>query len=402
MGRKPNQLRAFLLSGIILLLVSCASPIGQAETGLAQTDITLAGLAQKPAEVSECVLPACASLGFTQEGQPAQVQGAAPLLRAQGQTGEPWKVDTGMPSPDGAWVAYTSIGNETGGPVFLQNAQTGEWINLIEQVNAHPTGKQPQFAQDYGWDVIGWLPGSAALAIGPVDLSLVLIVDLQTYQANLIPFSGSGRGGRMFVDLAPDGKSILFIGDDAAGGQMMAELDIATGAVVERLHVPYVQGMLSNPRYSPDQSSVAYLVQSGQPEQGLEYAIHLLSRQTGETRVLVQDNLTMTVPKWSPDGQKIAFVRREEALPGFTGQEAGLPAERTNVWVLNMSDGQQAQISFADGFARSPAWAADSQTLAYVLGDGEVRLADLNQPGKTWQAAGATLHPELTNVFFLP
>ena len=93
-------------------------------------------------------------------------------------------------------MAYTSISSESGGPVFLQNVKSGEWTNLIEAVNAHLPGGQIAFAQDYGWDVIGWFPDSARLMIGPLDLSLVVIVDLTSFAAQSITFPGGGRGGR--------------------------------------------------------------------------------------------------------------------------------------------------------------------------------------------------------------
>lgn len=387
MTRRWHLVFVFFLGALI---IACA------------TQTPASGIAQQAGESQSCDLPACASLVISQDGQPGGPQAAPSLSRSQSMADLPWKIDTGSPSPDGNWVAYTSVGNETGGPVFLNNVPSGQWVNLIEQINAGlPEGALP-LAYDHLWDVIGWLPDGSGLAIGPVDLSLVVLVDLNTFESRFIPFPGGGRGGRMFVDLAPDGSRLLFIGDDSAGDQVMAEMILATGEILDRLHQPYAQGVLSNPRYSPDQERIAYLVQTGQPDPGLEYAIHLLSTGSGETRLLADGDLAMTVPEWSPDGRAIAFVRRQGPPPSFTAKDSNLQEERGNVWVVSLADQQETQVTFADGLVRSPTWAANSQVLAYVTGDGQVQLVDLTQPGETWQASGPSLHPELTTVFFLP
>jgi dipeptidyl aminopeptidase/acylaminoacyl peptidase len=250
--------------------------------------------------------------------------------------------------------------------------------------------------------VIGWFPNSASLMIGPLDLSLAVIVELNTYASQSIPFPGGGRGGRQFVNLAPDGKRFIFITDDAAGDQVMNSMEIETGQISELLRLPYEEGILTNPRYSPDQSSVAYLEQSGQIDPGLTYSIRLLSTQTGQSETLAQDNLAVSVPLWSPDGRSIAFIRREGALPAPPSKDTLPQDEHTNLWVISVADQKQTQASFADGFVRSPAWEGDNQTLAYVMGDGQVELVNLAQPGKSWQAAGPSAVPELTSVFFLP
>jgi hypothetical protein len=394
MNRKFDALLPILLIGFTLVLSACATPTNAAPP--------MGKAASASAFASACDLPACSNLVITQDGQPGMLQAAASFTPSASLTQSPWKIDTGTPSPDGGWVAYTSISSESGGPVFMQNVKTAEWTNLIDALNTHLPSGQPPFAQDYSWDVIGWFPNSKSLMIGPLDLSQVVIVELGSFASQSIPFPGGGRGGRMFVNLAPNGQSFIFTADDSAGNQILNAYDIQSGAVSELLRVPYEQGVLSNPRYSPDQTQLAYMLQSGQPDSDLSYSIQLYSPQSGQTSLLVQDNLTMSVPLWSPDGQAIAFVRREGALAQPGSKEALPQEERTNVWVISVADGQQTQASFAEGFVRSPAWDKDSQTLAYVLGDGQVGLVNLAQPGKSWQAAAAGPVPELTNVFFLP
>jgi Tol biopolymer transport system component len=389
MKKSSQPVLLLLLASLVILTSACTTPTSAAP--MQKSDLA-------------CDLPACANLVVTQDGQPGSYAAAAPFARPASLAGDSsWKIDTGVPSPDGAWVAYTSISSESGGPVLLQNMQSGEWINLIEVINAQLPETQPPYALDYIWDVIGWFPDSVRLMIGPVDLSVVLTVDLASYTAQTITFPGGGRGGRMFVNLSPDGKRLIYIGDDSSGNQVMNSMELETGQTTDLLHLPYQDGMLSNPRLSPDQANIAYLMQSGQPDPGLEYAIHLYSTQSGQTSLLVGDNLSMTVPTWSPDGRSIAFVRSAvgQSAPAVKGALLPEP-ETSSVWVVSIADGAQTQVTFLDGLVRSPTWANDSQTLAFVTGDGQVGLANLEQPGEFWQAAGTSTSPELTNVFFMP
>ena len=395
-GRRKTQMKKssqpillLILASLVLLTSACTTPTSAAP--MLKADLA-------------CGLPACANLVVTQDGQPGSYAAAAPFARpADLAGGSPWKIDTGTPSPDGAWVAYTSISSESGGPILLQNMQSGEWTNLIEAVNARLPETQPPYALDYIWDVIGWFPDSARLMIGPVDLSLVLTVDLASYTAQMITFPGGGRGGRMFVNLSPDGSRLIYVGDNSEGNQVLSSIRLDTGQIIPLFEMPYVEGVLSNPRFSPDQANIAYIMQTGQPDPGFDYAIDLFTTETGQIRRLVGDNLSMSVPTWSPDSRSIAFVRNAVGQSAPPVKGALLPeTEISNVWVISIADGAQTQVTFLDGQVRSPTWANDNQTLAFVTGDGQVGLANLEQPGEFWQAAGTSTSPELTNVFFLP
>jgi Tol biopolymer transport system component len=352
----------------------------------------------------------CPNLIVAQSGQAVRVdlsaqgiQPAAPfaLPGEQAQNGR-WTIDTGAPSPDGQWAAYTTIGNDSGGPVLLQNLATGEWINLIDRLNARLPGDQPAFPIEAWWDVIGWFPDSARLMIGPGDLSQVLIVDLAGFTARAMAFPGGGRGGRLFVGLAPDGSRFTYIGEDAAGNQMLNAVDLTSGQTVTLLELPYAEGVLYNPRYSPDHQQIAYLLQVGRPATGFNYAISLLSPVDNKARVLVEGNLGPTVPVWSPDGSYIAYTRNEGSEPYRVLPNASPRPQSSNVWVVSLADGKQTRITSLEGQARSPQWAKDNRLLAYITDDGQVQMADITRPGDTWQVAGPSPAPELTMLFFLP
>jgi hypothetical protein len=345
--------------------------------------------------------PSCGSLVITQAGRPVEMAFTAQGIQAASRSLRPfqetqnsqWLIDTGTPSPDGKWTAYTTIGHESGGPVLLQNMSTGEWTNLIETVNAHLPKDQPQLPLNAGWDVIGWFPGGAGLMIGPTDLSQVTIVDIANFSVRPIGFPGNGNGGRLFVNLAPDGKSILYIGNDASGNQVLSSIDLITGKQVDLLKLSYEQGVLYNPRFSPDQKSIAYLMQQGQPGSGINYSINLVPVAGGQPRPLVGGGVEMTVPTWSPDGKYIAFTRSKSEQTLRVAEDATPMPEQASLWVISPADGTQTQVANMDGSVRSPVWAKDSKTLAFVTQDGQVNVASVDQPGKTWQAAGPSSSP---------
>lgn len=369
--------------------------------------------------ISPCAETDCGKLVVTHLGQPQRVgvqeNGILPQaqfspLPADISADGRWIVDTGLPSPDGNSIAYTSIGYEAGAPIFLHNLRSGEWLNLIDAVNQR-LGSEAALPMDYWWDVIGWFPDSQRLMIGPGDLSFVAVVELSSHTAQIIPFPGAGRGGRMFVNLAADGNRFIFTGEDSSGLQTLNAFDLASGEITPLYKQPYDQGFLTNPRLAPDGKSIAYVNQVGSA--GISTlgsvgsdTLNLLSLDGSEPAKLVEGSLWMAVPTWSPDGQRLAFAMADDGAPtpSISAVEAGdeQPAEvRGNVWVVT-SSGEAQQITFVDGLARSPVWSPDGKTLAFVTHDGQVGLANADQPGDMWQATGPSEEaPELISAFFL-
>lgn len=342
-----------------------------------------------------------ADLRWTPKGVSAKAIAAQGLAAAQ--SGRPGPaVDTVTASPDGRWAAFTSVGNDAGGPVFLLNLKSGESVNLIDRANA-VQGQSP-LAADWWWDVIGWMPDSRRLVISPADISAAFIVDIASGEYLAIPLNAGGLGGGQFIGLSPDGSQLAYIaGSESGSEQLLNAYDLASKKSTTLVRMPISGGTLYYPRYAPDGRFVAYVVQKGRPETGLTYAIMLYGFDKKLTYIVAEGNLGLTVPTWSPDGQYLAFTRKNVDEPDKANPNKPFDQPGVNVWVASMTSGKLQQVTSINGTARRPVWSSDARTLSFITHDGQIGLVNVDQPGKIWLAAeSSTAAPEFTSVFFIP
>jgi hypothetical protein len=311
-------------------------------------------------------------------------------------------IDRLVPSPDYRRIAVETSGYEKGGPIYLVNMDTRQLVKLDPFSALGDRKKLPYGGLD-SWQVIGWHPDGQHLLIGPDLAGGVYWVDLASNTYSLIRLAGSdGVGGRDFVDLKPDGSGFAYITGGADGNQRVDYLDLRNQQVTTLFTFPFNEGVLRYPRFSPSGNSIAYLTETGHPTTELTQAIRLVDLSSGVNRDLVTGALGSTEPVWSPDGQMIAFARKDSALP--VGHWS--PDNKTwlgNIWSVSVASGGLQQRTYIQGAARRPTWSLDGRYLSFLTHDGQIGLTPLDQPGVIWRVGvGSAESPASASVLFLP
>ncbi|MEY2918533.1 MAG: hypothetical protein RIS73_2247 [Bacteroidota bacterium] len=119
---------------------------------------------------------------------------------------------------------------------------------------------------------------------------------------------------------------------------------------------------ISDPQISPDGKSVVIVVSRPDYIQNRFNAeLVLVDVASGKKRVITQDRFAVSSPRWSPNGEQLAFISR-----------VGQGKDATNqVFLLTMQAGEAKQITKAPKGIQHFAWSPNSTDIAY---------ATLNEP----------------------
>jgi Tol biopolymer transport system component len=139
---------------------------------------------------------------------------------------------------------------------------------------------------------------------------------------------------------SPDGSFLVFMSN-----RSNAEFDLfkmnADGTGVEQLTRGGANGY---PQVSPDGNNVAY--QNGRD-------VHVLNLRTRQSRRLTYEPLNGMYPTWSPDGLQLAFMTwRNGRTEIFTAQADG--------------SNQELLVQMPSGDAVDPRWSPNGQSIAFV------------------------------------
>ncbi|MCD4523963.1 serine hydrolase [Nocardioides sp. cx-173] len=178
--------------------------------------------------------------------------------------------------------------------------------------------------------------------------------------------------------ISPDGTRVAYV---------VRTLDTEADRHVDRLWIvgtadgagaPGPRGLTggpadSVPRWSPDGSRLAFLRAQDGPGQ-----IWLLPADGGDPEQVTDLPLGAGAPVWSPDGLRIAFSAAVEPSPRGNGpivserldyqaDGAGIHgAVRSQLHVLDLASGECRRVTDGPHHAGEPAWAADGRTLAFT------------------------------------
>ncbi len=143
--------------------------------------------------------------------------------------------------------------------------------------------------------------------------------------------------------------------------------------------------MVDDPQISPDGTQIAWVRTWIDPAEN-RYRAHiwLTDLASGDSRALTQGSGQDTLPRWSPDGRRLAYLSARPQTPAADGGPAGAISVLDKGAQLHLIDplsGEDRTLTQLRGGAMAPAWSPDGTRIAFltyvVAGSG---LESMDQP----------------------
>jgi dipeptidyl aminopeptidase/acylaminoacyl peptidase len=254
-------------------------------------------------------------------------------------------------SPDGEWVAYTvsqldSVRDRSQSDLYMVRWDGSRTVRLTYS----PEGEgSPRWSPDGRY--LSFTSSRSSGAAGPASAgrggsgSQIWLLDREGGEATKLT---DVRGGVSSYEWSPDARRIALVVQDpdssAPGGDAPAadtsRARTAKPVVIDRYHFKQDgQGYLGNRRSH----------------------LYLFDVSTRRVEQITAGRYSETNPRWSPDGQSIAFVSERGPDPDR--------ANDSNIFVMEArAGGEQRQLTKWDGPDGSPAWSPDGRQIAYLQG----------------------------------
>ncbi|MGA2249238.1 S9 family peptidase [Terracidiphilus sp.] len=124
---------------------------------------------------------------------------------------------------------------------------------------------------------------------------------------------------------------------------------------------------VSDPQIAPDGKSLAVVVVRNDYDEDLNVSeLALVDTATGKTRSLTHGRKTASFPRWSPMGDRLAFL-------------AGDAEKHNQIFVLDMAGGDAEQVTKSPTSIQQFAWKPDGTAFAYAAIDEAPKLKDADK-----------------------
>ncbi|MEJ2187286.1 MAG: prolyl oligopeptidase family serine peptidase, partial [Gemmatimonadota bacterium] len=115
---------------------------------------------------------------------------------------------------------------------------------------------------------------------------------------------------------------------------------------------------VGSPEISPDGKQIAITVSRPDWKNDKSHReLDLVDVATGERRPLTYRRNGVSSPKWSPSGDRLAFLAQDTAT------------KKTQVWVLHMNGGDAIRLTASKTGISAYSWSPDGRTIAYIAQD---------------------------------
>jgi dipeptidyl aminopeptidase/acylaminoacyl peptidase len=156
-------------------------------------------------------------------------------------------------------------------------------------------------------------------------------------------------------------------------------LSLATTALAAERYQPADRARIalpSDPQISPDAKSVALVVsRANTKDNRWEPELVVVDVATGALRPLAFDRRGVASPRWSPDGQRLAFLANASAEKDAKRQ----------IWVMSMRGGDARRITEAGSGVQQLAWSPDGSQIAFVTADEGEKRPDADKNNRSFE-----------------